>query len=193
MTLPPRDHTLIDALETRAGSEVSLQLWRVCRDGRDPTQCSRPGGRWDDGTFEVLYTAEEPNGAVAEMYYHLRRGQPLIPSKIGFRLHEFRLEASNMLDLSDERDLAALGVDMERFGRLVYRTRGAEYPISQKIAEGAHFLEFDCLRIPSARWSCANVAVFCDRIPSERLTAVKDHGVITWDTWAAEHKGMISL
>ena len=52
-----RDNTLIDALEW---SEVELFegiLWRVVRDGRDPRLCSSPGGRWDDRTFDVLYTS----------------------------------------------------------------------------------------------------------------------------------------
>jgi RES domain-containing protein len=193
MTLPPRDHALIDALEAEQGSEATLRLWRVCRDGRDPTQCSRPGGRWDDGMFEALYTAEDADGAVAEMYFHLRRGQPVIPSKIDYRLHELSLKTTSMLDLSESQKLSALGVDMRRFGRLTYGSHGAEYPISQKIAEVAHFLEFDCLRVPSARWSCANVAVFCDRVPPERLAAVTDHGVIDWNTWISAKQGAISL
>jgi len=86
----PRDHTLIDALEGLTTQAYEGRLWRVTRDGRDPTLFFAGGNRWDDGTFEVLYTSLSREGALAEMHYHVARGQPIAPSKIKYRLHELQ-------------------------------------------------------------------------------------------------------
>ncbi len=66
-----RDEKLIDVIEEHTSVEFDGPVWRVVRDGRDPTQCSSWGGRWDDGTFDVLYTAAEKDGAIAKIYLHL--------------------------------------------------------------------------------------------------------------------------
>ena len=69
-----RDSTLVDALEAIDPVPFNDNVWRVTREGRDPCQCSRSGGRWDDGTFDVLYTSEAKDGAIAEMVFHLLKG-----------------------------------------------------------------------------------------------------------------------
>ena len=79
-----RDNTLIDAIEASRADEFEGLVWRVVREDRDPTRGSSPGGRWDDGTFDVLYTSLESNGALAELYFHILRGQPVFPSKMVF-------------------------------------------------------------------------------------------------------------
>jgi RES domain len=77
MRYPRRDDRLIDALEALPAVPVSGTAWRIVKDGRDPSACSASGGRWDDATFDVLYTSCERNGAAAEMFFHLRRGRPV--------------------------------------------------------------------------------------------------------------------
>lgn len=72
-----RDSTLIDAIEAIAPLPFSGPVWRVTREGRDPTRCSGSGGRWDDGAFDVLYTSAERLGAISEMKFHIERGQPV--------------------------------------------------------------------------------------------------------------------
>jgi len=183
-----RDHRLIDALEPLPAVSFAGTLWRVVRDGRAPCQCSGSGGRWDDTTFEVLYTARERDGAIAEMWFHLKRGQPVFPSKVRYRLHELHVELDGALDLSDPVALTDLGVDMNHFGQLSYNERVMEYPRTQAIAEVAHFLDFTGLLVPSARWNCANVVIFCDHILPDALETVKDHGVIDWTAWQAQNK-----
>ena len=97
-----RDNNLIDAIEAIDPIEYSGTVWRVVRVGRDPLQCSRSGGRWDDGTFDVLYTSEKKEGAIEEMRFHLLRGQPVIPSQM-YRVFE--------IDLALERSLRLLDLD----------------------------------------------------------------------------------
>jgi RES domain len=77
MQRPLRDSQLIDPLEAHAAQPFHDTIWRVVRDGHEPTLCSASGGRWDDGTFDVLYTSRDPDGAIAEMYFHLKRGHSL--------------------------------------------------------------------------------------------------------------------
>jgi RES domain-containing protein len=179
-----RDNTLIDAVETHRPVQFEGTVWRVVRETRSPLACARSGGRWDDGTFDVLYTAAERDGAIAEMYFHLARGQPVFPSQVRYELHELSVTLERALKLADLAALAALGRDTARYGQLSYDARTDEYPRSQDIAEVAHFLEFDGLIVPSARWACSNIILFCDRVPPAAMEAVRAHGLVDWADWA---------
>jgi RES domain-containing protein len=184
-----RDNTLIDALEAAPSTLFENTVWRVVREGRDVLQGSAFGGRWDDTTFDVLYTSKVADGAIAEIYFHLSRGQPVIPSKVAYRLYELRVAIQRTLVLADLAALAALGVDTARYGMLSYAERVQEYPRPQEVAETAHFVGFDGLIVPSARFECLNVVLFCDRIPPESTEVVRDHGAVDWDSWRTHPLG----
>lgn len=175
-----RDNTLIDAIEAIDPVVYTGTVWRVTREGRDPTQCSSSGGRWDDGTFDVLYTSEMSEGAIEEMRFHLMRGQPVIPSQIKYHLHEIDLSLKSSLKLLDLQALQNVGLDTARYGQLSYQEKNVEYPRSQDIGEVAHFLGYDGLVVPSARHECLNVIPFCDQIPPDDMIEKKDHGQVDW-------------
>ena len=176
-----RDNNLLDAIEAIEPVAWSGAVWRVVREGRDPLQCSRSGGRWDDGTYDILYTAQEPDGAIEEMRFHLMRGQPIFPSQVRYRLHELNIALARSLRLLDLDALAALALDTARYGQLSWQEKNAEYPRSQDVAEAAHFLDYDGLIVPSARHASLNVVVFCDRVPPQAMEAVADHGPVDWN------------
>ena len=182
----PRDHTLIDALEGLTTQAYEGRLWRVTRQGRDPTLFFAGGNRWDDGTFEVLYTSLSREGALAEMHYHLARGQPIAPSKIKYNLHELQVRIDGFLDLTDKSFLASLGVDPATYGKLPYLKREGEYETCQKIGEAAHFLGSEdpddpsAILVPNARYEGNNMVVFGDYVSFEAIKHVKDHGLIDW-------------
>jgi hypothetical protein len=182
-----RDSGLIDALEATSNVAYEGTLWRVVREGRDPCQCSAPGGRWDDGTFDVLYTSLERNGAIAEMHFHLMRGQPVFPSKVRYTLHELHVSVSEVKRIEALQNLAALGLDTSKYGQLAYQSRVQEYPRSQQIAEVSHFLDCKALMVPNARWSCLNLVLFCDGLQPDALQEVKNHGVIDWAQWQRDN------
>lgn len=175
-----RDNALIDAIEAVQPVFYAGHVWRVTREGRNPVQCSRSGGRWDDGTIDVLYTSEKREGALAEMKFHLLRGQPVIPSLVTYTLHELSVSMRRSLKLLDLNALLSLGLDCSRYGQASYEERVTEYPRSQDIAEVAHFLDFDGLIVPSARHQCLNVVPFCDRLLPEALQPVMNHGAVNW-------------
>lgn len=191
-TVKRRDNRLIDAIEAIPPTPFSGTVWRVVREGREPLDCSRSGGRWDDGTFDVLYTSLAREGALAEMYFHLKRGQPIFPSRVRYELHEVSLSMGAALKLLNLDDLARLGVAKETYGRLSYQEKGAEYPRTQDIAEVAHFLEFDGLLVPSARWNCLKAIVFCERCPPDQREVVGSHGLIDWSAWEKAATGSLS-
>src|SRR5689334_9003001 len=119
-TRPARDRRLLDALEAISPEPFNGTAWRVVRDGRNPRQCSAAGGRWDDRTFDVLYTSSRADGAIAEMHFHLSRGQPVFPSQVRYRLFELSMALSRCLRFASLVDLAALGLRTETFGQLSY-------------------------------------------------------------------------
>lgn len=180
---PARDNRLLDALENLPPEAFEGGVWRVVRDGRDPVQCSAVGGRWDDRTFDVLYTSKRADGAIAEMYFHVARGQPVIPSLVHYRLFELRVTLSSCLRIASLTELSSLGLKTVSYGQLSYAEREQEYPCTQEIAEAAHFVGRDGLIVPSARAECSNMIVFCDPAGPEAVEVAKDHGLIEWDQW----------
>ena len=176
----PRDIQLLDAIDALTAKPFEGTLWRVVKEGRDPLACSAVGGRWDDRTFDVLYTSKKPEGAVAEMYFHITRGQPVIPSKVKYVLFELTAEIQSCIELPTLDHLARLGLRTEQYGQLSYFERTQEYPRTQEIAEVVYFLGHGGLIVPSARYATENVVIYCDRISPGNLSVTKGHGFIDW-------------
>ncbi|NOW45013.1 RES domain-containing protein [Novosphingobium sp. SG751A] len=167
----PRPQVLLDAIEIETPISLKARLWRVVTDGRDPLSAGRSGGRWDDGSFDALYTSSERDGALAEAWFHAARGQPIPPSKPKKRIHQVNAELTRVLDLSGEGRLAALGVDMQRYGQLSYVQRGGEYPTTQQIGEVAFFYEYEAVVVPNARWPTSNVVILTEHASISGLSA----------------------
>jgi hypothetical protein len=186
MAAGPRDRALIDTLEQLETQPYEGRVWRFTREGRDPTLFFGGGNRWDDGTFDVLYTSLSREGALAEMRFHLSRGQPVVPSKIRYRLHELEVKVDGVLDLTDVELLSRIGIDIGNFGRLPYLDRQGEYEACQRVAEAVHFLGSDnpkdpsAIQVPNARHPSQNLVLFADYVRPEAVVHVKDHGIIKW-------------
>jgi RES domain-containing protein len=180
---PARDSRLLDAVEALPHETFSGAAWRVVRNGRDPIQCSAVGGRWDDRTFDVLYTSLRADGAISEMYYHVSRGQPVIPSLVRYKLYEVHVTLASCARIASLDTLESIGLKVSTFGQLSYSERHQEYPRTQDIAEAAHFHGRDGLLVPSARSEHTNLVVFCSPAGPEAIEVVRDHGEIAWDEW----------
>jgi hypothetical protein len=172
------DASLIDALEQFEPESWTGRVWRVVRDGRDPLSCSASRGRWDDGTFDVLYTSSSQEGALEEMRFHLGRGQPVIPDIPLYRLFELEISFDALLRIETPEAISNLGVDLNRYGRLPYLSHGNEYVRSQEIASAAEFLDFDGMCVPSARSDNPNLVAFCGSIKADAMSEALDHGPI---------------
>ncbi len=179
---PPRQKALLDAIEAEAASRFAGTVWRVVTEGFDPLRPGRAGGRWDDGTFDVLYTSSERDGALAESWFHVARGQPIIPSKISKRLFQIEAELERVLDLSADGKLAALGVNMANYGRLSYVRRTDEYPALQHVAEIAFFYEYEAIIVPNARWPTSNVVIFTEHTRPSQIVIV-DSEPVDLEAW----------
>lgn len=188
MSSGPRDHLLIDTLERLPLAPFRGKVWRITRENRDPTLFFGGGNRWDDGQFDVLYTSLSKEVALAEMKFHVRRGQPVIPSKIKYGLHELDVSVDDVMDLTNQDLLASIGIDVSWFGRLPYVDRQGEYEACQRIGETVHFLGSDepgypsAMLVPSARYDGTNLVLLADYMKHEDVRHVKDHGVINWKT-----------
>ena len=175
-----RDNALIDALEAIEPVAFSGPVWRLVRDGRNPLQCSASGGRWDDGSFDVLYTSMSRAGVLEEMRFHLMRGQPVMPSGVRYRLFKLDLALERTLQFLDLATIRKMGLKTEIFGRLSYQQKNDEYPRTQEIGEVAYFLDFDGMIVPSARSDTKNLVVFCDKVETLQESGSRDEGIVDW-------------
>jgi RES domain-containing protein len=171
---PPRPQALVDAIEAESPTAFSGIVWRVVTDGFDVLRSARAGGRWDDGSFDVLYTSSERDGALAESWFHASKGLPVIPSRVSKRIYKIEAEIGRVLDLSNAQKLQSFGVNIGAYGRLHYERRTDEYPTLQQIAEAAHFYEYQAIIVPNARWPTSNVVVFTEHTPRSALTLLED-------------------
>jgi len=169
-----RDIKLLDALDALAPVSFEGRVWRAAWEGRDPLQGHPSGGRWDPGTFDVLYTSLDAHGAVAEIHFHLSR-QPVFPSKIRVQLHEIVVKTARTLRFADLGDLASLGVEEAHYRDVLYEKTRA-------IGDAADFLGFDGIIAPNARWRCLNLVIFTDRVAPGDI-AVASSSEIKWPEW----------
>lgn len=172
-----RDQQLLDTLERIEQSPYSGTVW----EGSDPLACSRAGGRWDDGTLDVLYTSETRQTAIAERRFHLYQGQPLPPSRVRYELFELAVSLEAVMRFSSLEALSTIGFDAAFYGHLSYLERKREYPRSQEIAEACAFLGADGLLVPSARDPASNnLIVFCEQETQIVKEIVRNHGVVNF-------------
>jgi RES domain-containing protein len=176
-----RNPELLDALQQLPPQTFNANVWRLVRAGRNPLAASTPRGRWDDGSFDVLYTALEPDTARAEVHYHLTRSQPVYPSSLKIHLHEIAASGLQVLKFDTLDKLIPLGVDPAIYGSNDYSHLQAEYSVTQQIGEAAKFLGHDAIIVPSARWPGQNLVVFL----TDKLQQLRDHGPQDLKLWAA--------
>ncbi len=179
---PARDLDLLDAVDAFARVPLAAEVWRVALDGRDPALGRASLSRWCDGTFDVLSTASDRDGAIAEIHALLSL-QPVFPAKIPWFAHRLKVSAAQTLKLADLPTLARLGVDTTRYADRDYRR-------TQPIANAAFFLGFDGLIVPSARRRGLNLVVFTERLaPQQVEVASRESDAIDWEDWRRRTKG----
>jgi hypothetical protein len=169
-----RDLELLDLIDSLPRTPFEDRAWRIVREGKDPTQGYPAAARWDPGHFDVLYTACDPDGAHAEIFFHLNRA-PVFPSR-PYRIHTLFVTTRQTLRLVDVAALSDLGVEIGSFDQRVY-TR------TQAIGDAAYFLGFDGLLVPSARWNCQNLVLFMDRINPNEDLKVEESELVDWSRW----------
>ncbi len=174
------DDRLLDALGALKGEAFSGGMWRVVREGRSVLDGSRGAGRWNPNHLSVLYGSTAPDGAIAEIHFHLSQGQSVFPSRMRHRLHELRITTDRTLILADLAQLVALGVDEANYREMLYGH-------TREIADAAAFLGFDGIVAPSARWSCETIVLFLDAIPLDNIEPVTE-APINWNDWRARNR-----
>lgn len=176
-----RDLQLLDAVDALNREPFEGRVWRVVREGRDPTAGIPSQSRWCNGQFDVLYTSKERDGAIAEINSLLSL-QPVFPSKMRWDCYELKVRSTKTLRIADLQALQKLGVDIA-----AYQER--RYDRTQAIADAAFFLGFDGLNVPSARWECGNLVLFTSRLqPTDVEIISKTSARIDFATWRRDHQ-----
>jgi RES domain-containing protein len=178
------DDRLLDALDALQGQAFDGTVWRVVREGRPVLDGSRGAGRWNPSNLNVFYAAKKPDGAIAEIYFHLSRGQSVFPSKMRHKLFKLKITTDRTLILAHMADLVALGVEEAKYASLLYSR-------TQEIADAAAFIGFDGIISPSARFDCENLVLFLDGFNLENVEIVSETS-IDWADWRAENRSLSS-
>ncbi len=135
------------------------QFYRVVREERreqllSPEGSLLYGGRYNaPSTFGVLYCAERPDVATAE----IRRGAGASLLKPSFVMGTLEVDLRRVLDLTDPEILAQLDV---RPGDLVTPS----YALTQELARLAREAGFEGLVVPSATGLGRNLVLFTDHL-----------------------------
>ena len=183
LDLTIRDSTLLDTLEQSHQRAFKGVVWRSVREDSNPLACSSIGGRWDDGSLDVLYTSDAKEGALAERRFHLLQGQPFPPTKRRFELFELSVELSHVFEFRSMKELSALGIQEAQFGQLGYAERKLEYRRSRAISEACAFLGADGLRVPNARHiDSSNLIIFCEQPTIVDMSIQKHLGFIDFSS-----------
>ncbi|MHA1523779.1 MAG: RES family NAD+ phosphorylase [Alphaproteobacteria bacterium] len=169
------DDRLLDALGEIEGRAFSGKMWRVVREGRSGLDGSHGAGRWNPADLSVLYGTSEPDGAIAEINYHLTQGQPVFPSRMRHVLHELQVASQNTLVLADMAALVHLGVEQARYKEMLYGR-------TAKIADAAAFMGFDGVIAPCARWTAQTIVLFLDGFDMSNIEPVSQTP-IDWTAW----------
>lgn len=174
-----RDLGLLDTLDAFAREPFQETVWRVTREDRDPLLAAASVSRWCDGSFDLLYTSCERNGALSEVYAVLQ-SQPVFPSKVNWVTHRLIVTCKRVLKIDAAR-LEALGVAPALY-------RGRDYTRCRQISDAAYFLDFDALLVPSARWPCSNLVIFADKLkPEDFILESSERRPIDWQAWRASN------
>lgn len=174
------DDRLLDALDELEGQAFDGTIWRVVREGRSVLDGSRGAGRWNPSHLSVLYSAKEADGAIAEINFHLSRGQSVFPSKMRHSLYELKITTDRTLILANMADLVALGVEEIKYKQMLYSR-------TQDIAAAAAFMGFNGIVSPSARFNCENLVLFLDSFNLENIETISEVS-INWTDWRAKNR-----
>lgn len=133
-------------------------------------------GRWSPGgDLDVINTSLIAAGALAGVGYRLSL-EPVWPSRAAHELHQIDVRTSRTLWLRDLGSLARFGVDIAR-----YRT--FDYSATNALAAAAHFLSYDSIVAPSARYQCLNLVLFGEHLADGIEAVVAHSDAVDWSTW----------
>ena len=107
--------------------------------------------------------------------------EPVWPSLIQHEIHVLAVKMARMLRLVDVRELENPGVDIARYEIF-------DYSATQAIAAAAHFLEFDGMLVPSARFKCNNLALFTDRVSAGGQLQLVSSEEVDWGEWRRKNR-----
>ncbi len=160
---------------------LEQSVWRVAWATRDPLAGGTGGGRWHPpNDFEAWYASFEEHGAMAEIYYHLSRAP--VFSSADVKINEIHVRTQRTLVFADVAALENVGIDEETFRR-------GGHTRSREVGAAARFLDLDGLVVPSARWTCANLVLFPDRVADHEAFRVIETRDINWPAWREKVKG----
>ncbi len=90
------------------------------------------------------------------------------------------MKTGRTLRLADVGQLEALGVDTRTY-------RSLDYLRCRQVGAAAHFLEFDGMIVPSARYAEDNLVLFLDHLAGHGELSLESSSDLDWQEWRLAH------
>jgi RES domain-containing protein len=153
------DPALLDALEHLETKRWRSRVFRHMLGSAPPERANRGGARWNPPEVAALYTSTTAETAKAEGD-HLIASQS-VPPRASRTIYELEVVIANLLDLTNDADLAAVGIDEDDLDAIPWES-------CQRIGGAVAWLEHDGLLVPSIRDSGGtNLVIFTSNQPPE--------------------------
>jgi len=170
------DPELLERFANLPTTEFRGEAFRATRPSLHPLAPSTRGGRWlPPGTVGALYTSLNRDGAIAEIAHHWGLMTP--PPTGPVVVHTLDVAIDRVIRLRPS-DLEALGVAAAGYGQ-------TNHPVTRTIGSAAAFIGLRGLIVPSARWTCEHLVLFCDPpdiVPDTVRATARE--TVDWRAWA---------
>jgi RES domain-containing protein len=158
------DPELVAKLDEVSPREFSGEVCRHAGPGIHPlntTGAQTQGGRWNPpNSFPALYLALTHETAAAE-FYRRAEGENLAPEDLlPRRLHQYRVQLSAVLDLTNVDVRNALGISEDDI-------TSDDRSFCNSLGDAAHYVGFEGILAPSATGAGDVLVVFWDRLKAE--------------------------
>lgn len=153
------DPALLDALEHLETKAWKGRVFRHMVGSAPAERANRGGARWNPPEVAALYTSTTAETAKAEGDYLI--SSQSVPPRAPRTIYELEVAITNLLDLTNDTDLAAVGLEEDDLDAIPWES-------CQRIGGAVAWLEHDGLLVPSVRDSGGkNLVIFTSNQPPE--------------------------
>lgn len=150
-------------------AKLNTTTYRVFNKSRDPLNPDGSliaKGRYNDGTYKVLYTSQNPETAVFEKK---RQRGPFGLSK-KYKLAQIKIKLNKTVNLTLKSELKKLGISKNDL-------LNTDYSTLQLIGKLLKFQGIQAIIVPSTMESSVNIVINWDNLQKDQIKLIKSENI----------------